>query len=691
MSDMLHVEDLVLVCRGARPPDGLRPLPSLFAKTRLRDALHGGGGPRLLAFAERLGVLRPRVASALELRKATEEAVRRIEEALELASVLAFERPAAKHAGPGVRRAPEPEKKEREVFRSALVVMVVDEAGKPVPGAEVAKDAAGIGPTKNDGGHVLGSIEPGTYKIEAVKEGYRAASSSVQVAPEQTAQVQLKLEKIVARLVWPAAGAAHKQYVNLDRDPGDKASGNVIQIQVGVVGGGKAGDKLYFKMDWDAAKVSKRNSPVRKVVGGTTAGWCPKSGTTVTLRRDGEEPIVEVDLGLAGGDEIKVSVGGTSECKDGSCTITTWRKLWYEVMAPDFMGLRGDLGAGHRARIDQLLLPCFIEYRVWKDHVFPEAAAPQGTVFTGAYFGAARKQYVLTDHTFTLYPAAWDNGKRPRSVGLKLCDKNYFNDNGVVNVVHHTFQTPRHRFDMSGSVGRCVLPFSANDGSQAIKRIRWIAQINAAANPAHPAVHGGAPRSGVLGQADVTFVDITHFEVRLPAGTAAAPGPGAWVGPAGPATCPIRVVVEVEGADEALGLSGQGAQQGENLVCYKDAAPQTTVDVVIHEFCHSAGMAALGGNTPPPGIPQPKTTADVDPDNQCSVSTHGHLYTGHGHSGGHCARGLNDAQKAQGLYGRLPGTCINFGENDLNDPSQRTDLICKTCAIILKARELQAI
>lgn len=30
-------------------------------------------------------------------------------------------------------------------------------------------------------------------------------------------------------------------------------------------------------------------------------------------------------------------------------------------------------------------------------------------------------------------------------------------------------------------------------------------------------------------------------------------------------------------------------------------------------------------------------------------------------------------------------------EDAWNDPSQRTDLICKTCAIILKARELQAV
>lgn len=302
------------------------------------------------------------------------------------------------------------------------------------------------------------------------------------------------------------------------------------------------------------------------------------------------------------------------------------------------MNLAGDIGSSHRSRVDALLLPCFIEYRVWKYHGFPEASAPPATVFDAAYFGdTGRKRFVLTDHTFTQYPSTngrWDGGKHPRSVGLRLCDKNYFNDCGNDQRTV-SFTARKGLFDVYATLGRYVLPRSAHDGTETIKSIDWVAKIDPAAHPARPA---GAARSGTLPRAAVTFKNHMEFEVALPDGTASSPGPGRLVGPSGHATCPIEVNVEFEAADEGLGLSGQGAQSGENLVCYKDSAPETTVDVMIHEFCHSAGMAAIGSNPPPPGVPQPKTTAQADPDNECSVSTLGHLYSGHGHSGGRCAR-----------------------------------------------------
>jgi len=277
-------------------------------------------------------------------------------------------------------------------------------------------------------------------------------------------------------------------------------------------------------------------------------------------------------------------------------------------------------------------------------------------------------------------------------VGLRLCDRNYFNDSGNTSL-SRSFTARQARFDVLTVAGRYMLPTSAHDGRPAVKTVTWTAQVNPATHPAHPGVHAGAARTGNLHAVnDVKFVNIECFEVELPDGTAASPGPGRLVGAAVTAThCPIRVVVEFEAADEGLGLSGQGAQAGENLVCYKQTAPQTTVDVMIHEFCHSAGMAVIGGNAPPPGLAVPKTTAQVDPDNQDATSTKGHLYTGHDHSGGHCARGLTNTQKAAASYGGRPATCINFGENSLADPSRRTAKICPTCTLVLKARELTAI
>lgn len=580
------------------------------------------------------------------------------------------------------------------VTTATLTVEVVNGEGQPLTTAEVTLN--GSRNTLSDGGSVVyEDLSAGRFRAKAELEGYSEAESEVDLASGESKSVRLTLRKLKAVLVWPANGADHKQYVNLDAVDSNPEFGKQIPVKIKVANA-KAGDKLYIKMEYDDAKVSKRSTPSRAVVGGVKDNaWCPQGGKEITLTMEDEEVIVKVELGYAGGDKYKVSVGTTQECTDESFNVTNWRKLWYEVMVPDIMALPAtDLPAACLARISSLLDPNFLEYKVHMMHTFAEAAAPAGTVFDAAYFpGATRKQFVLTDHTFTLYPSSngtWDDGKRPRSVGLRLCDRNFFNDSGTTRVSDDAVTTA-FVVDVRTRLRRWMLPKSGRSGRDAIRRIRWRANIDAAANPGHPAVSGGARRSGQLDPvADVTFNSIRQFTVNLPTDTPTSPG--SLVGPTvTPTHCPITLSITFEAADEGLGLAGQGAQSGENLVCYAPAAPQTTMDVLVHEFCHSAGMAVIGGTTPPPGLATPKTTAQADPDNQDAGSTLGHLYVGHGHSGGHCARGLTDAQKRQANYGNMAATCINFGENSLQDPSARTDKICVTCGDVLRARQLTSI
>ena len=607
-----------------------------------------------------------------------------------------FQPPRLRGSLPRVEEQPEPEQAPAPPpSRSTLSIAVVDETGAPVEGAEVGLGATNLGGTKKDGLQVKNDLAGGVHEIEVLKTGYTQGKVKVTVADGSSSRVKVQLTKLRAKLVFPAHKADHKQFVNLKAAAAEPEAANRQKIRFEVPHA-KAGDKAYLKLEFDKAKVSKRNSPARAVVGGLTADWCPQGGKELTLKAEGEQLEVELELGLAGGDVYTVSIGSTNHCEDQACKVITWRKLWYEVMAPELMGLKNDLSGGHRARVKALMDPCFIDYQVWKTHAFPEAAAPAGTIFDPAYFEQkGRKRFVLTDHTFTQYPSAngaWDKGKQPRSVGLRLCDKNYFNDQGNEQIV--TLATQKKSVvNVWNLKQRWMMPTSANSGVHAIKEIKWVAKIDPVAHPKHPAVLAGAARSGTLDVVkDVQFLSIKKLQIQLPDGTVAAPGPGAWVGAkVTEKGCPIELRVKFEAADEGLGLSGQGAQSGENLVCYLDAAPQTTVDVMIHELCHSAGMAVIGAKAPPPGVPQPKTTSQADPDNQDKGSTLGHLYSGHGHSGGHCARGLSDAQKGLPSYGGLAATCINFGENSLVDPSARSEKICATCAEILKARELQAI
>lgn len=121
--------------------------------------------------------------------------------------------------------------------------------------------------------------------------------------------------------------------------------------------------------------------------------------------------------------------------------------------------------------------------------------------------------------------------------------------------------------------------------------------------------------------------------------------PGNLVGPADSAEkCPIEVTIEYEGAKEGLGLAGQGAQKGENLVVYNPDSPDSFVDVLLHELGHSMGQTVVSG--------------------------------------------IYDADKGGVGYGNKGGTCIMFGENSGKDPSSATMGFCPLCLDYIKARNL---
>jgi hypothetical protein len=144
-----------------------------------------------------------------------------------------------------------------------------------------------------------------------------------------------------------------------------------------------------------------------------------------------------------------------------------------EAIAPDGTAT-SDFPEGLRTRINTYAAACFFEYVVHRGHTFLPASAPANTVFDGAYFGkpAGQNLYVLTDHTFTLYPAAFDRGMAPRTAYLKPCHLTFYSP-GVktftvdVDVADYTFRLPKDYF----------LEFSADDGSRAIKAIQWQTKV----------------------------------------------------------------------------------------------------------------------------------------------------------------------------------------------------------------------
>ena len=87
---------------------------------------------------------------------------------------------------------------------------------------------------------------------------------------------------------------------------------------------------------------------------------------------------------------------------------------------------------------------------------------------------------------------------------------------------------------------------------------------------------------------------------------------------------------------------------------------------MVHEIGHALGMCA--DEITIPGIADPK-------------AEHGRAYTGRGHSGGHCAKGVADADynDATKSLGGKPGTCVMFGEGG----GSRLRSYCDLCQKLL--------
>lgn len=245
------------------------------------------------------------------------------------------------------------------------------------------------------------------------------------------------------------AGKTHKQYVNLSGAAANE--GHLIKLKVGpdidkdkptAERAGQKDDVIHIKAEFRATGVAddkntKRNKPkpCLKVGGAEVTDGSVKQ---VKLGADGEPVEVELELGYAGGDEVTIKVGVTNACDDAHLKIVTWRRLYYEFMAPKALeadldaagtladGSTGtDLPAGHRQKIVDILKPTFVEFVCHKSHIFANDKAIAGTNIKAAYFGkTGRDLHVLTGKWAETMPtgSAFDNGKGKLQIVARLAD-----------------------------------------------------------------------------------------------------------------------------------------------------------------------------------------------------------------------------------------------------------------------------
>ena len=201
----------------------------------------------------------------------------------------------------------------------------------------------------------------------------------------------------------------------------------------------------------------------------------------------------------------------------------------------------------------------------------------------------------------------------------------------------------------------------------------------------------GALREGVLAAGTDVDMARSHWKliaVNLPAG--ADDKPGEFAGALSATHCPVAVELKFEPQHSGLGMAGQGAQKGELLLVIKVDAPVSVADIALHELGHQYGLSKVAHGLPGLANAADVATDEAEPRYQ-NVGAKGHFYTGKGHSGGHCAWGLTDAQKARATYNGIRGKCIMYGASSLNDGTRTATGFCTQCSDHIRAQDLSAL
>lgn len=505
----------------------------------------------------------------------------------------------------------------------------------------------------------------GTPVVEWVKP-YRLLEWVDDKGPKRKA----KVEKVpTASLLWPKPKkAGHQQWVNLPEDAKKPEQGSKIKVKAKLKGG-KKGDKVYFSVAY-AKDLSARDTPARGFTGGISADWCKEGGLVAELKDDDGKKDgyaeAELELGLAGGDQVTVRVSGCEEWFDESVSITNWRKVYYQVTKPKPMKLH-DLAAMRKTLAD-----VFIEYEEYKklDIATNESGIPAGSWMDGAEFGKKGQLLNVGDHNRDWFYGKFDDQKAPLGAHLIFCDKQY--DGGKAGAWHE--QELEFKLTSTEKAKKIkdpnrydVFTKAIQDGASSFRSGTW----KSLAPSGHPD-HG---KTGAL-TADAFKANPSQDQVviRLTGDLAGRVGTG--TPPTGKAATdaetkhPIQVKVKY--------LVARGPFLGEANGAHQLIVLSPNVKSFNHVLCHELGHALRQTVK--------KVASGLD------AAKHGRHYTSHGHQGDHCADGVSKSDyDAKASFRGLGGTCIMFGEVSSTKDPPGPGKFCDRCRPFLRADGCQSL
>lgn len=481
-------------------------------------------------------------------------------------------------------------------------------------------------------------LPPGPVKIEWLKPYHL-----IEWVDEKGPKRKAKVKKVPpARLVWPEAGA-HTQWVNMPADDALPEQGHTMKVRVTLVGG-KAGDKVFARLT-PGEDNSARNDPRPEFVGGTTADWCPDGGIEAELTEDDGEVELELELGLAGGDVFVVAVGGTQDCDDETVTLTSWRRVFYQVTrSPDSQ-------PPDTSVLDAALEDVFIEYERYHEVTIADGDVPAGSFMSAADLGrGSGKLLVVGDHNLEQLKAKFQDDKAPIGAHVIICDAQY--DGGEAGSWHE--QTIEAEATFSKKTITIADPELYDVFATAVQNGEPSLQAGSTWESAAPSGHRDAGKRGDITADMVVFgvgTSRDKVQVVLPADAAAIVGDGE--NDRHPVKLTLKLLVakgpflgEASGKHQlVVRLPDDGAMNG----------------VLVHELGHAIKQALV---EVPPGLNQ---------------ADHGRTYTEHGHQGHHCGFGLSDADFAGPDYLALTGQCVMFGGGSEEEGAPNGGKFCEKC------------
>lgn len=591
---------------------------------------------------------------------------------------------------------------ELEVYHDWVEVVSQAEDGSALPdvGFDLTVQSGGFGhgvcaSTGSSGSFVIDNLPPGEVEVT-----WSSPARLLEWVERTATTRKAKLKNAFrATLVWPPAGT-HKQWVNHKAKPGQPDWGSVLRVRVGVHkddGPSKKGDEVFLKLEYPPAdQLSKRTTPARGVKGGAAQPWStPMLGLTKKVEADGGEVEFEVELGLAGGDKVKIHVGGTENCDDEVVEVTNWRRVYYQLTRPDSMQVPD------MTRTAERLEPCFVVYERFKELTFTRDEAPpevKGSWLQGSALGLTddRKDKLLLvtgDHNVTWFRSKFDTAKGKLGIDLTLCDLQF--DAGETEKTRVTAKIvpvlKQPEQDVMLDDDKMAFPVSLTTGEHPFISGTW-----EALDPPK-----GKELKGKLTK-DALKIDRLTRTVRVVLPRATKDDPGSIVGDGTGGTYKIRCTIKLQAAYGPFA----GWSDGPHQVVKLGSNDQVFNDTVLHELGHNLRQAPSGENAPPQGL---------------SLADHAYIYEEHGHQGPHCHFGLDAAgathvltYKADGTaeyvdivgdasdqpdYDRLvkkvgadykdvSGTCVMYGSGP-PDVAVATSGFCEHCLPFIKAQALE--